>query len=266
MLQDANLTNEMQIIINRYEKIKQKKKITYFDIHEFEEIISHYIENNNLKSGYEVLKIATRQHPDSLILQQKEAQLLIESGYFIKAIQILKQIISLEPSNFEVILLVGVAYGKLGNIKNSLKYFEQALTEFVDDENRIFILYNISLTYINIGRYDIAAKFLKKAYFIDKYDFEVIFDLAFCLERIDEIEESCQLYERYVTSDPFSKLAWYNLGVVYNKLNLYKKSIQAYDYSIALDEKFASPLLNKADVLSLCGSNLISSTNISRVY
>ena len=249
-IDNSNNTFEVKTI-KRYEKMMEDESIYFFDVFEFEELIEHYIKKNDLKLGFDVCKIAKNQHPDSLEIQLKEAQLLIESGHLTQASKLLKQINLIEPNNIEIILLKGVTYGKIGDVKNSIKYFNKVLTLIPSGEHKADALFDISLTFIQIGRYEIAIKYLKQSYAIDNNNLSVIFDLAFCHERINEIEESRILYEKYVEEDPFSKIAWYNLGVVYNKLQLPKKSLTAYNYSIAIAPQFSTALYNKANILML---------------
>ena len=43
------------------------------------------------------------------------------------------------------------------------------------------------------------------------------------------------------------ELAWFNLGAAYQGLKLYEKSIDAYQYAIAIDEKFDYAYRNMGD-------------------
>ena len=43
-----------------------------------------------------------------------------------------------------------------------------------------------------------------------------------------ELEGSLSYYKDFIENDPFSEYAWYNLGIVYNKLNKFTEAIDAY--------------------------------------
>ncbi|HEX2606758.1 MAG TPA: tetratricopeptide repeat protein, partial [Flavisolibacter sp.] len=52
-----------------------------------------------------------------------------------------------------------------------------------------------------------------------------------------------QIIEEY----PFSELAWFNLGAAYQGIKLFEKAIDAYQYAIAIDEKFDYAYRNIGD-------------------
>lgn len=77
-----------------------------------------------------------------------------------------------------------------------------------------------------------------------------MYELAFCYEITGKSEDAVKYYSGFLDKNPYSKTAWFNLGVSYNKLFLYEKAILAYDYALAIDEKFASAYFNKANALA----------------
>ena len=44
-------------------------------------------------------------------------------------------------------------------------------------------------------------------------------------------------YLKYLEEEPFSDSAWYNLGIIYNKLEMYEKAMEAYDYALAINSQ-----------------------------
>jgi tetratricopeptide (TPR) repeat protein len=60
------------------------------------------------------------------------------------------------------------------------------------------------------------------------------------------LKGSIEYYQKFIDEDPYSTAAWYNLGIVYNKLEKYRRALQAYDYAITIDESFASPTSTQA--------------------
>ena len=60
-------------------------------------------------------------------------------------------------------------------------------------------------------------------------------------------EESIKLHQAIIEDYPFSELAWFNLAAAYQGLKLYEKSIDAYQYAVAIDEKFDYAYRNMGD-------------------
>ena len=46
---------------------------------------------------------------------------------------------------------------------------------------------------------------------------------------------------------PYNELAWFNLGAAFQGLKLYEKAIDAYQYAVAIDEKFDYAYRNMGD-------------------
>jgi len=246
---DNDSDNNSSELVTRYETMIAQNKTLYFDVFEIESLIDFYIQKNKIKTGLEVCELGLKLHQNSFELLQKKAQLFIELNLPSQALRILKRIFSIEPNNIETLILKGIAQSKLGNVRKSLEYFDKILSEMNDKKSRLIILSEISISYINIGRYDISAKYLRQAHKLAPNDYDIILDLAFCLERTNEVEEAIVLYMRYLDEDPFSSLAWYNLGICYEKQEMKEKSLTAYNYAIALDNDFASAQINKASLL-----------------
>ena len=55
-------------------------------------------------------------------------------------------------------------------------------------------------------------------------------------------------YNKYLDSDPFNDNVWFNLGTIYAKLMQFDKSIEAFEYSLALNGSNSSSLYNLAVV------------------
>ena len=53
--------------------------------------------------------------------------------------------------------------------------------------------------------------------------------------------------------DPIQKIAWHQLGKIYNKQHKFKESISAFDFAIISDDQFVSAYTEKAKVLEKVG-------------
>ena len=69
-------------------------------------------------------------------------------------------------------------------------------------------------------------------------------------------------YLKYLEEEPFSDSAWYNLGIIYNKLESYEKAMEAYDYALAINSQNTFAIFNKGNILS----NLERYTDAIPVY
>ena len=58
------------------------------------------------------------------------------------------------------------------------------------------------------------------------------------------------IYSNIMDRHPYSRFAWFNLGVAYNNIELFEKAIEAFDFAIAIEPTFSSAYFNKANSLA----------------
>ncbi len=241
-------SKEFAGVVKRYKKMLSEEQMGFFDVSDFEHIVDHYIEKNQLTNALQACEIAISQHPHSLIVKIKKAQVLIGQLKTDKALSLLKMLAEIESTNPELLLMLGNCYSIQGEDTKAYDCFRKA--EKFSFEDRDELLYNIGAGYVQNADYRKATYFLEKAYAENPKNDSVLYDLAFCYDKLGEDQKSIQIYNEYLDIDPFAESAWYNLGIIYTRLEEYDKAIEAYDYALAIDENYASALFNKANTLS----------------
>ncbi|MDP4184724.1 MAG: tetratricopeptide repeat protein [Bacteroidota bacterium] len=240
--------NEIQQTVDRYLAMLEAGEELYFDVAEFEQIIEYFVENDDINSGKEALKRALSQHPTSISLQFKKATVLTADSQYIEALKTLHFIRHVEPDNSEVYLIAGNIYLLKEEREKAEDAFQKAIElswENIDDT-----YFQIGLSWQQVGIMDEAEKYFMLSYNENPDNENVLFELAYCLEKNEKPEESIQYYNQYLDIDPYSATAWYNLGIVYNQMEEFDKAIDAYDYALAVSDDFISAIFNKANTLA----------------
>ena len=98
------------------------------------------------------------------------------------------------------------------------------------------------MAYQNSGNYKKAIKSYENALNHNLNNENVLYELAYCLDITGKLQESISYYRRFIDKDPYSQYGWYNLGIVYNKLENFEEAITSYEF--AIDERFASAYFN----------------------
>ena len=57
------------------------------------------------------------------------------------------------------------------------------------------------------------------------------------MRKLRILKTALNIYLKYLEEEPFSDSAWYNLGIIYNKLDLFEKAMEAYDYALAINSQ-----------------------------
>lgn len=241
-------STEFAGVVKRYKKMLSEERIEFFDVSDFEYITDHYIDKSQFTNALQVCEIALAQHPNSITVKLKKAQVLISQMKVEKALQLLKMLVEIENNNPEIYLMLGTCYHLQGDGKQALEYFKKV--ELLSWEDKDEMLYNIGSNYLQVADYQNAVYFLLKAHEDNPENETVLYDLAYCYDKIWDDRNSIKHYNKYLDLDPYSESAWYNLGILYSRREEYDKAIEAYDFALAIDDKYGSALFNKANALS----------------
>jgi len=238
-------------VVQRFERMKRNNENYFFDVIEFETIIDYYLEHNNQARAFEAASIASRQHPNSVPIQLRNARVLLDRGRIAEALRILKKLETIEPGNHEIFLAKGTALCMKGDIQGARKMFDIALTRDSDDVENI--LFSITSILQNLNYYQEVIPYLKKLIELEPFYPEHLYDLAYAYERTEDYTNSIKFYKEFLDENPFSDSAWYNLGMIYSKLEKYTEAVESYDFALAISNQNDFALLNKGIALSCLG-------------
>ena len=242
--------SEGNVYLGKYRTMLKNKARFYFDVGEFEGIINYFLENGKISEAENALNFALKLHPDSVILQLKNAHILIEKSKIDEAFKLLTKLKSIQSNEPEIYFLLGYVEVLKKNTENANDYFSDFLKAGILNDDT---LSSIAFVYEQQGYYTEALKYLQKAIKINPKNKYVLYDIAFCYEQISNLEKSAKYYGKYLEENPHSANAWYNLGVINNLAKKYNEAVEAYDFAIAVKPDFASAYFNKASILNNSG-------------
>jgi len=247
----------------RFEEMLKDKKRCFFDVHEFEEIIDFYIDNCKYGDALYAVTIASSQHPGSSSLQLKKARALMNSGKLFDALNILRLLENIEKTNYEIFMLKGSVLLQCKDHKGAILQFEKVIELCKKDggEDIAEVFMDIASCFIQSGDVKTAVSFLEKAYKEDPVNKMILFELAGCYDYLKFYDKSIALYNAYLEDHPFSKIIWNILGTAYRFIKMYDKALEAFDYAIAINEKYYPAYFNKAGIYSDQG-NIIEALDV----
>jgi len=223
----------------------------FFDVEEFEIIIEHYLEQSDTRRAMDVLDLAQRQHPGSLDLMFSEAHVLMNQGKLNRALEVLDTIGKMEPFSEDVHLHKASIYSQLRNHRRSVEHYKLALDlaeEGLDD-----IHLDLAFEYENLEMYDLALDSLKSALEINAENEAVLYEMAYCFEISDAHQGAVSFFRQFTNDNPYSFVAWYNLGNALARMDRHEESIDALDFCLAIEERFTSAHFSKARNLLILG-------------
>ena len=224
--------------------------VFYFDSSEFINISHHYIDQANFSLANKAIKMGLNQHPKNIDLMLLNSELLIFNSKYKEAYEILNFVEEIDPENREIYLQKATIYSKNNLSEEAIDILKKALT-FIDEKLEIWNM--IAMEFLLLEDFESAIPFFKKCLNCDDEDYQSLYNLIFCYENLGMIEESISELSSVLEKRPYSKIAWHQIGKIYNKQRKFKEAISAFDFAIISDDQFVSAYIEKAKVLENVG-------------
>ena len=239
---------ERKDAIKRYEEMLETHDSAYFDSEEFEYIIDHYTQHNQLKRSRQAVEMAMDQHPESNMLKIKYARQYLLENDAQSAFEIMQHVERVDDDQDpDYFLTLGSCLAALGKSKEALENYFSALPYFDEDEK--FDLYNaIAYEYQRLRKYDLALEFYDRAMpFAEDVD-TIYHEIRCCYLSAGRKEEALAYFHGLVDKDPYNSKAWTNIGDVYRMMGQYEESIDPYEYALSIDPEDLWTNMHLADI------------------
>lgn len=239
---------EMKALLLQFENLKAGKSNSFLEEDSFERIIDYFDEKEQLTEALEAAEYGIAQYPYSAALLIKKADLLIATKKYREALYILEQAELLDGKDSTLYILKTDAYLALDQQEKAASVLEAAL-DYFEGEERIDLLFELADVYDDYESFEKVFDCLEMILEQEPNNEEALYKICFWTDFTGRNEEGIRLHQRIIEAFPFNELAWFNLGAAYQGLKLYEKAIDAYQYAVAIDEKFDYAWRNMGDAL-----------------
>ena len=237
---------ELRELLQQYDNLKSGRSHSFIEEDAFEKIIDHYDEKDELPKAVEAAEYAIFQYPCSSPLLLKMADLLIASKKYRDSLSFLNKAEVLDSSDINLYILKTDAYLALDQQTRAAAVLEDALNFFEGDE-KMELLFELADVYDDYENFDKVFDCLKMILELDPNNEEALYKICFWTDFTGRNEEGIRLHQEIIEEHPFSELAWFNLAAAYQGIKLFEKAIDAYQYAVAIDEKFDYAWRNMGD-------------------
>ena len=238
--------NENNIALSKFESMLKTNSVYFFDSIEFEEIIHYYLDSGKNSLARKAIKLGLDQHPKSVLLKLLQAELLIFDDEIDKASTILRELQAIEPTNDEVYVQQANLCSKKDDHKGAIKLLKVALV-CTNDEADILSL--LGMEYLFLDDFGQARMSFTKCLEFDLEDYSSLYNVVYCFDMQNKHQEAAEYLNFYIDKDPYSEVAWHQLGRQYFILENFKEALKAFDYAVLIDEYFVGAYLEKAKTL-----------------
>ncbi len=238
--------DQIKELLKQYENLKLGRGYSFLEEEAFEKIINHFEINENLSKALEATDLAIERFPYSSALLVKKAEVLLTNRQYRKALEILEQASLFDNSDINLYIYKTDAYLAMDQQEKAMRLLEEALNLF-EGEEKIELLFELADVYDDYEEFDKVFDCLKTILEQEPNNEEALYKICFWTDFTGRNEEGIRLHRQIIDDFPYNELAWFNLAASYQGLKLYEKSIDAYLYAVAIEEKFDYAYRNMAD-------------------
>lgn len=244
--QNYGQDDDIKELVRQFQNLKAGRGHSFLDEESFEKVIDYYDDIEDLPQALEAAEMGIEQYPYSSQLLVKKADLLIATRHYHEALDILGHAELLDSNDINLYILKTDIFLALDQQQQAVELLENAL-ELFDGQERIDLLFELADVYDDYEEFDKVFDCLKLILDQDPTNEEALYKICFWTDFTGRNEESLRLHQQIIDENPYCELAWFNLGAAYQGLKLYEKSIDAYKYAVAIDEKFDYAYRNMGD-------------------
>lgn len=237
---------ENKLSLSKFESMLKTNKVFFFDSEEFEDIVLHYMDTGRVNLAKKALRLGLEQHPKSTGLKLVHVELLIYDDKIEQAEKILNEIALLEPTNEEVFIQRANICSKRDQHEKAIEHLRIAL-RYTDDEADVYSM--IGMEYLFMDNLELAKENFILCLDNDEEDYSALYNVVYCFDFLDQNQEAIVYLENFIEKNPYSEVAWHQLGRQFYAVKNYEKAVWAFDYACLIDEGFLGAFLEKAKSL-----------------
>jgi len=245
-MQLSNEEEEYNLSLSKFESMLKTNKVLFFDSEEFEEIILHYLDMGKSALAKKALKLALEQHPRSSGLKLVQVEMLIYEDKLEIAEKLLNELYAIEPTNEEIYIQKANICSKRNQHEKAVEMLKIAL-KYTDDLADVYNL--IGMEYLFMDNLELAKDSFIKCLEDDLEDQSALYNVVYCFEFLDQNQEAIIYLNNYIDKNPYSEIAWHQLGRLHYSVKEYENAIRAFDYATLIDDEFLGAFMEKAKAL-----------------
>jgi tetratricopeptide (TPR) repeat protein len=234
---------ENSLSLSKFESMLKTNKVFFFDSEEFEDIILHYMDTGRINLAKKALKLGLEQHPKSTGLKLVQVEMLVFENKLEIAEKLLNELYSLEPTNEEIYIQKANIHSKRDQHEKAIEFLKIAL-KYTDDYADVYSM--IGMEYLFMDDLELAKENFIKCLEDDTEDYSSLYNVVYCFDFLEQNEEAIVYLNKFIDKNPYSEVAWHQLGRQYYALKNYEKAVWAFDYATLIDDSFLGAYMEKA--------------------
>jgi len=243
-------SEETQSSVLKFEQMLKTNLVYFFDAQEFEDIIVHYLGFGENQLAKKALKMALEQHPSSYEIMLLQSEIFILEEKYELALEVLEHAEKINPFDEEIALQKASISSKKGDHKASINQLNHALSV---SEDPLEIWNLLGMEHLLAEEFKEASFFFENCLDENPEDYPSLYNLLHCHEQLGQVEPAISCLNKVLEYDPYSEIAWLQLGKILAKSGKIKEAISAFDFAIISDDSFSGAYIEKGVLLESIG-------------
>ncbi len=189
------------------------------------------------------LKLALEQHPKSTGLKLVQVEMLVYDDKLELAEKLLNELYAIEPTNEEIYIQKANICSKRDQHEKAVELLKTAL-KYTDDLADVYNL--IGMEYLFMDNLEMAKNSFIRCLEEDLEDQSALYNVVYCFEFLDQNQDAISYIKKYIDKNPYSEIAWHQLGRLHYSVKEYENAIRAFEYATLIDDEFMGAFMEKA--------------------
>ncbi len=236
----------------KFESMLKTDDVYFFDAEDFEDIIHYYLNNGKISLAKKAISIGLRQHPDVMDLKLLNIEVLVFENQLEVAEKLLDDLQIMDSTNEEIFIQRANIYSKKDNHEAAVDMLQKAL-ELTEDSLDIYSL--LGMEYLFMDNFEKAKENFIRCVSFDEEDYSSLYNVVYCFEFLEDYEGAISFLNDFLERNPYSQVAWHQLGKQYVCLEMLPEALAAFDFAIIADDSFIGAYFEKGKVLEKMGKH-----------
>lgn len=206
----------------------------YFDADEMEQLAEYYLRRMRVKDAKRAVEFGLKLHPNNIGLETCKIRILIEQDDFHTALLLVESLLAQYSFEIDLHLLQIDILLKTKQEQIAERNCHKLIEQHTEEKEGIYL--DVAYVYLNNEYYQKALDFLLIGYMLNANNLNILFEIAFCYEKVNQVQNSIDTYQRILDIEPYSDEAWFNLGQVYYAERNFPKAIDSYEFATSINE------------------------------
>jgi len=245
---EPNYNFDILQLVRQFEEMIQSGIDIYLDENSLQRLMDYYVDEREYVNAGKVACEAIRHFPYNLHFRIQQVEIYFQLRELDNALNSVQSALLIAPFDFEVKLLKVRILINQKEIDEALGLLE-TLKEGADNEEYSHIYFLEGLIHEILEDYDEMFESLRFSLLCNPLNEESLRKIWVAAEMINAFDESIELHNKIINEQPYSFLAWYNLGQAYSCVGDYDKALNAYEYAYLIEPEFEIGYQDRADLL-----------------